>query len=157
VISGGRRGRGSAEDTIFTRNFLNTPEVPGAGDGVAWTVRRFGTDRVFFISKVRSAAVRSKTLRWLEHVDFWRRTGAQPDQLTFCAERRDKAQIAAALGLAAFVDDKPDVLQAMRTVRMRLCFDPAERDVATIDLAAAGITVVPTWSAVVDELTRLLP
>lgn len=158
MISGGRRNRGTGEDTIFSRNFLNTPEVPGAKDGVAWAVRHFGADRVFFISKVRSPVVRSKTVRWLEHVEFWRRTNALPEHLTFCRDRPDKARIAAKLGLEAFVDDRLDVLTAMPDVPLRLCFDPAERDLAALDhLPVTGVTVVRTWADVITELARLLP
>ncbi len=155
VISGGRKRSGGPEDTIFGRRFLDTPQVPGAIAGVAWAVRRFGADRVFFISKVRTPAVRTKTLRWLDHVDFWRRTGATPEHVTFCAERADKAAVAARLGLQAFTDDKPDVLLAMPDVPMRLCFDPLDRDLDRARSALSGITVVRSWSDVVSELDRL--
>ncbi|MCA1694219.1 MAG: hypothetical protein LC749_05515 [Actinobacteria bacterium] len=155
VICGGRRSARRGEDTIFSAAYLRTPAVPGAFDGVSWAVDRFGAGNVFFVSKVRSQAVRTKTMRWLEHTGFWAATGARPAHLEFCVERSEKAQRAVELGLAAFVDDKPDVLVPMVTVPLRLCFDPSQRDLARVGGALPGLTVVRSWSEVVATLDTL--
>jgi len=101
-------------------SFLNLPEpqalavpaAPGVWDVVPALVRAFG-GRVWLVSKA-GARIEALTRRWLAHHRFFARVGLPDDAVRFCRQRGDKRGHALDLGLSHFVDDRVDVLDALR-------------------------------------------
>lgn len=137
---------GGRADTSFLSGgmdrALQTPAAEGALEAIAVLVRRFA-GRVWLVSKC-GARVERKSRRWLDHCDFYGRTGLPRDQLEFCLERRDKAPIARTLGLTHFIDDHLDVLRPMR------------RDVAHLFLFGEQARPAPPWVEPVIDWASVL-
>jgi hypothetical protein len=114
VIINGTTGPG---DTSFfagdTAAMLRTPAVPDAFDTIARLVPRFAD--TWLVSKC-GPRVQQRSLTWLHHHDFFARTGIAADHVRFCLRRPEKALHCADLGLTHFVDDKADVIAAVRPV-----------------------------------------
>jgi hypothetical protein len=109
---------GDGEDTFFSDNFLETPEVRDAFKSIREIIE--AGNEVFLISKC-GAIVQSKTLQWLKFYEFSGRTGFT-DTPYFVYHRMDKAPVARALDLLVFIDDRMDVLDSMGRVRYPLLF-----------------------------------
>lgn len=107
---------GGVEDTSFigrtAQEALLSPPAPGAFAAVAQLMRRFD-GRVWLVSKC-GPSVQRKTLLWLDHWRFHEETALPRPHVRFCRERPEKAEHARQLGLTHFIDDRLDVLEAMR-------------------------------------------
>ncbi|TDD44143.1 hypothetical protein E1263_41075 [Kribbella antibiotica] len=114
VIINGTTGPG---DTSFfagdTAAMLRTPAVPDAFDTIARLVPLF-TD-TWLVSKC-GPRVQQRSLVWLHHHNFFTHTGIPEANIRFCLKRPQKAIHCTDLGLTHFVDDKPDVIAAVRPV-----------------------------------------
>jgi hypothetical protein len=119
---------------------LAIPEVSGAVDTIAHLTELFGAEQVYLISKAHKNT-EAKTLRWLAHRDFCTRTEVLQQHVWFCRERPEKAVICHWLDIAYFVDDRPDVLFAMKgIVPYRYLFGPQWK------AAPAGIIATCNWT-----------
>ena len=153
VIIGGGASHPSGEDTAFfdggTEEMLRTPAVTGAFEALPGLVERFG-GRVWLVSKC-GEPVQRRTLAWLDHHGFYDRTGIPAGNVRFCRRRPDKATHCRELGITDFVDDRVDVLDALRgTVERRYLFGPQSRP------AADGVTATPDWPAVTAAVAALI-
>lgn len=113
-------------DRFFTDRYLDTPPVPGAIESIAELSALFGAENLFLVSKC-GANVERKSKEWLASVDFSDRTGIAPEQFHFCRLRPQKRDIALALGLKLFVDDRFSVLEHLldlADMRLLLLFAP---------------------------------
>jgi len=83
--------------------------------------------RVWIVSKA-GPRMQERTLAWLQSVNFFSRTGLQPDHLHFCLQRQDKASICRELEISHFIDDRVHVMQILRGVVPHLCLfgEPGE-------------------------------
>ena len=102
----------STQDTFFKGDHLKTKALEGAFEGVKRLVNMCGASNVYIVSKAYPNTQR-KTLEWLEHHDFYGKTGLHPDHVYFCLERREKAGICKQLGINHFVDDRFDCIEHM--------------------------------------------
>lgn len=142
VIIGG--GDQPGADTSFLngdeQRAMQTPEVPGAFAAIAELTRAF-SGRVWLVSKC-GPRVQDRTKRWLKVHGFSEKTGVPMTHLRFCLERPQKAVHAKQLGLTHFVDDRLDVLEALRgVVPSLLLFGPQRRPVTP----AEWFALAPTW------------
>lgn len=120
---------------------LHTPPAEGALAGVADLVAR-SDGHAWLISKC-GPGVQAKTRAWLDHHDFWARTGMDRRHLRFCLRRPEKALHARELRLTAMIDDRVDVLTHLAgIVEHRLLFGEQDRP------APAWATSVRDWAAV---------
>jgi hypothetical protein len=104
--------------------------------------------RVWIISKC-GPGVQEKTRKWLQHHRFFERTGIDERNLRFCLRRPQKALHCAGIGITHFIDDRCDVLKAMREVVPNLyLFGPQRGDCS----ALPGYTPVLTWADVASLL-----
>ncbi len=127
---------------------LHTPPAPGAFAGVADLVART-RGQAWLVSKC-GPAVQAKTRAWLDHHEFWARTGMDRGHLRFCLKRPEKARHARELGLTAMIDDRVDVLVHLDgLVRDRLLFGEQDRP------APGWATPVIDWAAVGRWASRL--
>jgi hypothetical protein len=141
----GRLGNVQRDDTTFLHGdhdaALRTPAMAGVFDVLPRLVAHFG-GRVWIVSKC-GERIQRRTLQWLEHNDFYRRTGIEPMHVRFCRKRPDKATHCAQLGITHFVDDRTDVHEALLgVVAHRYLFCPQSA------APSAGLRHTPTWSDV---------
>jgi hypothetical protein len=146
-------GDDSAPDTSFIggtlEDALRTPPYPGMFETVPRLVERF-QGHVWIISKC-APRVQEKTRKWLQHHRFFERTGIDEGNLRFCLRRPDKALHCAELGITHFVDDRCDVLEAMRGVVPNLyLFGPQREESPRLE----GFALVPTWADVHKVLVQ---
>jgi hypothetical protein len=112
----------AGEDTsFFGSRFLETPAVDGVFDTLVRLVERPFEGRVHLVSKA-GPRVEANTRAWLEHHDFFARTGIARRNLVFVRRRVDKAPVCARLGITHFVDDNVGVLVHLATVAHRHLF-----------------------------------
>ncbi|MEV6281977.1 hypothetical protein [Kribbella sp. NPDC051770] len=143
VIIDGTNGPG---DTSFfqgdTAAMLRTPAVRGAFAAISRLTRVFD-QRVWLVSKC-GPRIQQRSLQWLAHHRFFEQTGIPADNVRFCLQRRDKAIHCRELAITHFVDDKPDVHEALDgLVEHRYLFGPQRSR-----YVAPGVTAARTWAEV---------
>jgi hypothetical protein len=148
VIEGGL-GADEAADTSFLDSSLEeataTPATPGAFEVIPRLVDLFDR-RVWIISKCALDTQR-KTLAWLDHHDFYDRTGMPRGNVRFCRERADKQVHCRELGVTHMIDDRLDVHQAIRDVVPHLyLFGPQHGEIPD------WVVHVPDWPSVEAHL-----
>ena len=111
---------GASDTTFFGGRPMETPAQPNMFDAVRMLTERFD-GRVHLVSKC-GPKIERISRDWLNHVDFWHRTGVGPQNLHFVRERPDKAIVCDRLGITHFIDDRIDVLMAMEKVPHRYVF-----------------------------------
>jgi hypothetical protein len=141
VIINGTSGPG---DTNFfqgdTAAMLRTPAVPGAFAAITRLTRVFDK-KVWLVSKC-GPRIQQRSLDWLTHHRFFEQTGIPAGNVRFCLQRRDKAVHCRELGITHFVDDKPDVHEALAgLVPHRYLFGPQRSR-----LVPPGVTPTRTWA-----------
>jgi len=134
-------------DTAFFNGdeatMLATPEMAGSVDAIATLVSQVD-GRVWLVSKA-SPKIQAKTLRWLDEHDFYRRTGLPRDQVRYCRARADKRIHCVELELTHFVDDHPEVHEAIRgAVEHQYFFGPQREPVPSYGVHT------PTWPVALD-------
>lgn len=125
IIDGSSHPTG--DDTAFFKggidNALRTPAMPGAFASIARLAGLF-EGRVWLVSKC-GERVEARTRQWLVHHRFFERTAIDPGHLRFCRQRPEKAIHCAELEITHFIDDRPDVLEALDgIVAYRYLFGP---------------------------------
>lgn len=151
VIIGGE-SPAPGEDTSFFEGGIEaavrTPAVEGVFETLPLLVERFG-GRVWLVSKC-GERTEQRTLAWLDHHDFYDVTGIPADHVRFCRARADKAIHCRELAITDFVDDRLDVLEALRgVVARRYLFGPQRQPVPP------EVTHAPDWPAVRDAMMSL--
>jgi hypothetical protein len=149
VIQGGP-GPDGAPDTSFLGSGLDdavsSPATPGALEVIPRLVALFER-RVWIISKCAENTQR-KTLAWLDHNDFYTRTGVPHGNVRFCRERTEKVVQCRQLGITHMVDDRLDVHRAIRGVVPHLyLFGPQDSEIPD------WVIHTPDWPSVSAHLT----
>ncbi|MBW8483560.1 hypothetical protein [Actinomadura parmotrematis] len=114
VIQGGALPSGAADTAFLGGDLaaaLASPATAGAFAELPGLVELFG-GRAWIISKCGDS-VRRKTLAWLDHHDFYGRTGLPRGNVRFCRKRADKAGHCRELGITHMIDDRADVHRAL--------------------------------------------
>lgn len=150
VIQGGAAPSGVA-DTVFLaggpEEAMRTPETPGMFDVLPELVDRFD-GRAWIISKC-GERIQKRTLQWLDHHDFYRRTGLPVGNVRFCRKRGDKATHCADLHITHMVDDRLDVHVALRGLVPNLyLFGPQTSP------APPWVRPVLTWAELEEKFDR---
>lgn len=140
-------------DTAFFRGdeacMVATPEMAGAFDAIARLADLFD-GRVWLVSKC-GPRVQARTERWLRAHRFFERTSIDPTHLRFCRARSDKRIHCVELGLTHFVDDRPDVHEAIRdVVDHQVLFGPQRRP------APPFVTAALDWAETEASIRRSL-
>jgi hypothetical protein len=138
------------DTSFFSDNFLNTTPVPEAFETLRELVdRRFG-DNVHLVSKC-GRRTQEKTLQWLEHHNFYQRTGINPAHVHFCRERREKAGICARLGATHFIDDRLEILSYLTSVPNLYLFQADAREVNRFRHVLPSVTRVESWAEILQR------
>ncbi|TDC42543.1 hypothetical protein E1281_36110 [Actinomadura sp. KC345] len=141
VIHGGLLAPGDG-DTVFLdgpfEEALASPATEGVYEVLPGLVDAFG-GRAWIISKCGDR-VRKRTLAWLDHHDFYARTGLPRENVRFCRKREEKARHCRELGITHMIDDRLDVHRAIREiVPHRYLFGPRE--------GPGWVRHVPDWAS----------
>ncbi|HEX6454015.1 MAG TPA: hypothetical protein VF060_31700 [Trebonia sp.] len=141
VIINGPAHPGGGDTAFFQGDeatMIATPEMDGAAAAIG-RLTALLDGRVWLVSKC-GPRVQARTLSWLEGHDFYQRTGLPRDHVRFCRTRPEKRPHCEELGLAHFVDDHPEVHEAIRgAVSHQYFFGPQAKPVPSWGICA------PTW------------
>lgn len=143
------RENDNTDTSFFGRNYLLTTEVPDAFDSL-----RKLTDsgfEIFLVSKC-GESTEKRTLEWLDHHNFYERTGVQRDRVHFCRERAQKAGISDALGLTHFIDDRLEVLSYLENVKQLFLINENPKEVRKHARFLPKVKRVATWREVTESL-----
>jgi hypothetical protein len=147
-----RPAREGGDTSFFSSGYLDTPMVDGAFDAIARLNAGVFAERVYLVSKAKSGTAR-KTIEWLAHHRFHDATGVPLERVRFCEERAEKAIIAKRLNLAAFVDDRIDVLRYLAGVETRVLFAAAPAFVPE-EAPPPGVRLAVGWTEVLTLLKQ---
>lgn len=130
IIDGSSHPNGG--DTAFfdgdEQTMLATPEMDGAFEAITRLVEAFD-GQVWLVSKC-GPRVRGRTERWLEARNFHASTGVDPTNMRFCRRRPEKREHCLDLQLTHFVDDHPEVHEAIHgAVQHQFFFGPQRKSV----------------------------
>jgi len=101
-------------------------------------------DNVFIISKVTSEQ-KERAEKWLENVDFFNKTGVNPQNLYFCFERRDKGIFAKALDIQLMIDDRAEVMAHLLPTVIKFLINPETDDYDKHSKKLWNCKVVANW------------
>ena len=149
VIQGGP-GPDDAPDTSFLGSGLEeavkSPATAGAFEVIPRLVALF-EGRVWIISKC-GENTQLKTLAWLDHHDFYGRTGVPHGNVRFCRQRTEKVVHCRELGVTHMIDDRLDVHRAIRdVVPHRYLFGPQDGEVPD------WVVHTPDWPTVAQLIS----
>lgn len=140
---------GSSDTSLFGKalaDALRTPPVEGMFEHVPILVQRFRQE-VWLVSKC-GPKIQERTLRWLDHHQFYQRTSIPRENVRFCRARLEKADHCRELGITHFLDDRADVLGHLEAVvPFRYLFGP--RDSMALD---QRIRRLANWAEVTDTV-----
>jgi hypothetical protein len=114
----------ATSEALLQGQFDAVREVPGAVNTLRWLHRVGGYERGVHLVSRCGAEVEAATLACFDARDVWGRTGLPRDHVHFVRTTVDKAEVARALGVSHFVDDRLDVLRSMPDVANRYLFAP---------------------------------
>ena len=137
------------DTSFFGHNFLQTTAVPDVFDVLKSLSGRFS--KIVVVSKC-GQRIQEQTLKWLDHQEFYQRTGILKSDVHFCRERRDKAGICERLGVTHFVDDRLEVLGYLTTVSNLYLFRPSDNEVRKFARFLPRVKRVETWREVASDL-----
>jgi len=139
------------DTSFFSDDYLATPEFEGAAEIIRRLKdERFG-DHMHLVSKC-GPKVQRKSLDWLEHHDFYARSGLDRANVHFCLERPDKAVICKQLGVNVFIDDRLDVLGYLEDVPTRIQFCGSARARDAEGDGSFDFVKCASWQDVADML-----
>jgi hypothetical protein len=152
VIINGPGHPGGGDTAFFEGDeatMLATPEMEGSFDAIRRLNALFA-GRVWLVSKC-GARVQERSMRWLDAHDFYQRTDVARDHVRFCLTRPEKRPICEALGLTHFLDDHPEVHDAIRaSVDRQYFFGPQAGAIPSWEIHAA------TWADAEQLIARSL-
>lgn len=104
-----------ATETGTFEEFMACSALPGAIQSIKKIVNLYKPQNVFIISRCPELA-ENGILQWLDNQKFFTDINFDRSNVYFCRERVDKALIAERLQLTFFIDDRIDVLDAMKDI-----------------------------------------
>lgn len=138
-----------ADTSFFGANYLDTPEIEDAFSSL-----RLLTDAGFVIYLVSKCGrnVQEKSISWLEHNQFFKKTGVRFENLRFCRTRPEKAQICTNIGANYFVDDRLEVLSYLCAVQHLFLFNADDKEVSKFARFLSGVTRTNSWTEIASTI-----
>ncbi len=138
----------------FLTDYRDVTEVDRSFWAIQKLVERLGKDNCFIVSSNMSAITELASRYWLTFRNFCGNTGFNPDHIFFCRGRELKAPICQELGITHFIDDRPQVLQALvGAVPSLYWFKPREQDLKDFpNLRLPAVTLCYSWQEIMDTL-----
>jgi len=157
VICDNHKGRGHRE--VFTnkeiQEYCKTRIfVEGAIDTISAIIRVTGPENFFIVSRCTKQGEKV-IMAWLEYHNFFELTCMNQENIHFCREREDKAQIVSDLKISLFIDDRWEVLKKMKKSTTKVLFNSlAEERLLAANQRTVGFYFCPNWT---DLKRALLP
>ncbi len=146
------RANDNTDTSFFSDNYLRTTQSPNAFTVIRALVENRFQSRVYVVSKC-GPKVQAKSLRWLDHHQFYDLTRVSRGSIHFCLERHEKAGICKELQITHFIDDKLEVLGHLDgIVPHRYLFNPQEREVQRYSKHLPHVRRVQSWDEVLADL-----
>lgn len=95
--------------------YLAATPLKNAAKTIKILVKLFGNENIYIISRCPEYA-EDVIIQWLDNQKFFTDINLDRSNVFFCRERADKALIAKRLKLTYFIDDRIDVLDAMKDI-----------------------------------------
>jgi hypothetical protein len=131
--------------------YLTTVPLKHATTVIKNIIDLYGPENTFIISKCPMYA-EDEIIKWLDNQNFFTEIGFIRSNVYFCRERTDKAPVAKQLRLTHFIDDRVDVLNAMKdVVSNRILFTGGGNHEESDDKT---ITELDNWDSVQDYITK---
>ena len=108
-------------------------------------------DVVYLISKCNSIQKEHVEL-WLKDVDFFNKTGVNPQNLYFCFERRDKSLFVKALNIQIMIDDRAEVMAYINPLVVKFLINPEMDDYEKHRHQLLNCKIVTNWSQIKQSL-----
>lgn len=151
VIIDHRKTANGSVPFFLTDDYLEAPPVDGAFE----TLRELSDifkQSIHLVSKC-DVITRDKNLTWLGHKQFYRHTATFRENVHFCNERRQKAEICEKLGITHFIDDKLEVLSSMiGKVGNLYLFRPEESEKQKFSQYLTDVRTAQTWEEVLKKI-----
>lgn len=149
-IEGVMRSKNIRPQTVD--EYLTTAPLKDAPLAIKEMTKLFGNMNIFLISRCPKYAEKTIT-EWLNSNRLFNDPNLVSSNIYFCRKRIDKAVIAKRLQLTHFIDDRIDVLDAMKNiVANRILFTGGSNHHNTeID---ENITVLDSWNSILEHITR---
>jgi len=142
------------DTSFFSDNYMNTPPEPFVLEAIHNIIAILGPENVYLVSKC-GKNFREKTLEWLYGTNFFAKTLLPTQNVRFCDERPQKAEICAELGITHFVDDRLDVLKHLLSVHsMQECFLYGSQEDQQGNYLYYVVTKVNSWKYLEDFFTK---
>lgn len=159
-----QKAQGGDDDPVsfFGDNWLSTPSEPGVLETLHHLISSgiISSNNVYLVSKCGSQ-FQQKTLQYLNHIDFFPKTGIKPENVRFCEERADKAKICESLLINHFVDDSLSVLRnllAIPNMKTRFFYSPEGIPPGSHYMCYSPlVTTVTSWAEIQQILTPPKP
>lgn len=131
--------------------YLSTSPLKHAMKVIKNIIDLYGAENTFIISKCPMYA-EDEIIKWLDNQNFFTDIGFIHSNVYFCRERTDKAPIAKQLRLTHFIDDRVEVLDAMKdVVSNRILFTGGGNHEESDDKTITGLD---SWGSVQDRITK---
>jgi hypothetical protein len=146
--------RSKAAKPLTIDEYLDASSLRDAAKTIKALVNLCGSDNVYIISRCPKYA-EDVILKWLDNQKFFTEINFDRSNVYFCRERADKAPIAKQLQLTYFIDDRIEVLDAMKDiVANRILFTGGSNHHNTeID---DNITVLNKWGSILKYIKNNL-
>lgn len=95
--------------SIWSDNYLEAPVVPGAKEGLAFLVRKFGSENVHLVSRCRET-IQPRSLAWLEHNGIFE-LGILQENVHLCVGLEAKIAMIETLQATFVIDDNFEVIE----------------------------------------------
>jgi len=133
------------------KEYLATSPLKNAIEVIKNIIELCGAENTFIISKCPMYAEKV-IMTWLDDQNVFTDIGFIRSNVHFCRERTDKAKIAKQLGLTYFIDDRVEVLDAMRDiVSYRILFTGGGNHEKSDDKT---IISIDSWDSIQDNIQK---
>jgi hypothetical protein len=131
---------------------VDPPAIEGAFEAIARLHQERFSARCWLVSRCKDR-MEAVITDWLDRHGFFPATGMRPEQLIFCREPREKAEICRELVITHFIDDRLAVLSHMIDVVPNLyLFLSRASEVDQFEGAFEKVRTISRWSEVADLL-----
>ncbi len=140
-------------DQFFGAEYLNVPPVAGSFEAIREIIEDYGPENVHLVSKC-GERVQMRSLRWLNHLNFFGKTGCLPNHVWFCKERKDKKKICDRLRINIFIDDRFTVLNHLLHLDKLFLFKPNQKELQKFNnfQRKNNVIVVESWGEVIESV-----
>jgi hypothetical protein len=143
--------RGQQDMSIDRKEYSLIPAESGVFEALNY-LKRTTFPTIYLVSRCSSWAEES-ILEWLRANDFYTKTGIMRNQVYFCRERHQKAEVCLKLGITHFIDDRMEILSYLNgKVRNLYLFKP---DLHEFDLFKNGsnkVDMIDGWDSFLKKV-----